>query len=90
MESLTKLKRSLTRLSKRNAPRRLKKRMITCAERCDGIIHKARVERKDLEAALNLKEAELISLKPELEFYRSIMRHQGMCVLYNVTMVLVR
>ena len=51
--------------------------MATYVERCDRIIHKARVERKALEAALNSKEEELNSLKPELEFYRSIMRSRG-------------
>ena len=80
MESLTKLKRRLNRLSKRNDPRLLKKRIITYTERCDDIIHKLRDEHKDLEAALNSKKDELISLNRELEFYRSIMRHRGTCM----------
>lgn len=79
MESLTKLKRALDRLSKWNAPKQLKKRMVTYAERCDDIIRKVRMEHQDLEAALESKETELIKLKRTLEFYRLIIRPKEDC-----------
>lgn len=73
-----KLKERLTRLSKKKIPNCLQKRVCSCTNECDGVLKKVRNEKMDLEAALESRDADLNTLRSEVEFYRSLMTVRGM------------
>ena len=78
MGSLTKLKAALNRLSKkRTVPKRLKKRVVACAERCDDALQKVRKEKIELETALESVDAENQELRSAVDFYRSLIGNAG-------------
>ena len=82
MVLLMKLSERLSKLSKSKVPKRLQKGAFACKSECDAVLQKANIEKRDLEAALESRDADNDKLKVEVEFYRSLMRVRGMLLYY--------
>lgn len=73
-----KLNERLSKLSKNKIPKRLQKGVLACKNDCDAVLQKARTEKRDLDKALESRDANIEKLTSEVEFYRSLMRVRGM------------
>lgn len=77
-----KLNERLSKLSKNKIPKRLQKGVVACKSECDAVLQKARIEKRELETALESRDAGIDKLKKEVEFHRSLLRVKGMLLCY--------
>ena len=78
---LMKLNERLTKLSKNKVPKHLQKGVRACKSECDIVLQKARVEKRELEVALESRDENIEKLKSEVEFHRSLMGVRGMLLM---------